>query len=162
MAKILIADDRESMRIALKTLFVLRPNWEICGEAEDGREAIAKATELQPDVIVLDFKMPLADGLQAANEICRNLPTTPIVMYTLYKSVHLEAAARLAGAWRAVGKDEGVEGLLLAIETELVAKEISKEIRSGMNIEFLTQLAHQLRTGKSHRIAALSTEFSKG
>ena len=59
MAGILIADDRELMREALRTLFVLRPNWEICGEAEDGREAVAKATELQPDVIVLDFKMPL-------------------------------------------------------------------------------------------------------
>jgi DNA-binding NarL/FixJ family response regulator len=67
VARILIADDRELMRVAFKTLFVLRPNWEICGEAEDGREAVAKATELQPDVIVLDFKMPEADGLQAAN-----------------------------------------------------------------------------------------------
>ena len=57
MARILIADDRESMRIALKTLFVLRPNWEICGEAEDGREAISKATDLRPDMIVLDFKI---------------------------------------------------------------------------------------------------------
>ena len=66
MARILIADDRELMREALRTLFVLRPNWEICGEAEDGREAVAKATELQPDVIVLEFKMPLADGLQGS------------------------------------------------------------------------------------------------
>jgi DNA-binding NarL/FixJ family response regulator len=127
MAKILIADDRESMRMALKTLFVLRPNWEICGEAEDGREAIAMATQLQPDVIVLDFKMPLADGLQAANEICRNLPTTPIVMYTLYKSVQLEAAARLAGVRQVVAKEEGVEGLLLAVETELVAGKYQKK-----------------------------------
>jgi DNA-binding NarL/FixJ family response regulator len=122
VARILIADDRELMRVALKTLFVLRPNWEICGEAEDGREAIAKATQLQPDVIVLDFKMPLADGLQAAYEICRNLPTTPIVMYTLYKSAQLDAAARLAGVRRVVAKEDGVEGLLLAIEGELVAK----------------------------------------
>jgi two-component system response regulator NreC len=86
VATILIADDRELMRVALRTLFVLRPNWEICGEAEDGREAITKATELQPDVIVLDFKMPLADGLQAASEICKNLPATPVVMYTLTRA----------------------------------------------------------------------------
>ena len=58
MTRILIADDRESMRMALKTLFVLRPNWEICGEAEDGREAVSKATDLRPDLVVLDFKMP--------------------------------------------------------------------------------------------------------
>jgi DNA-binding NarL/FixJ family response regulator len=127
VARILIADDRELMRVALKTLFVLRPNWEICGEAEDGREAVAKATELQPDVIVLDFKMPLADGLQAASEICKNLPATPIVMYTLYKSAQLESAARLAGVRRVVAKDEGVEGLLLAIENELVAKKYQKK-----------------------------------
>jgi len=127
MARILIADDRESMRLALKTLFVLRPNWEICGEAEDGREAIAKATQLQPDVIVLDFKMPLADGLQAASEICRNLPTTPIVMYTLYKSAQLEAAARLAGVRQVVAKEEGVEGLLLAVETEVLARKYQKK-----------------------------------
>src|ERR1700722_5622679 len=111
------------MRIALKTLFVLRPNWEICGEAEDGREAVAMATDLQPDVIVVDFKMPVANGLQAAYEICRNLPTTPIVMYTLYKSVQLESAARSAGVRRVIAKEDGVQGLLGAIEAELVTKQ---------------------------------------
>ena len=115
------------MRVALRTLFVLRPNWEICGEAEDDREAITKATELQPDVIVLDFKMPLADGLQAASEICKNLPATPVVMYTLYKSAQSESAARLAGVRRVVAKEDGVEGLLLAIETELIAKKYQKK-----------------------------------
>ena len=122
MTRILIADDRELMRVALRTLFVLRPNWEICGEAEDGREAITKATELQPDVIVLDYKMPVANGLQAAYEICRNLPTTPIVMYTLYKSAQLESVARSAGVRRVIGKEDGVQGLLGAIEAELVTK----------------------------------------
>jgi DNA-binding NarL/FixJ family response regulator len=76
VTRILIADDRESMRMALKTLFVLRPNWEICGEAEDGLEAVSKASDLRPDLIVLDFKMPLVDGLQAAQEIGRNLPNS--------------------------------------------------------------------------------------
>jgi DNA-binding NarL/FixJ family response regulator len=122
MARILIADDREAMRSALKTLFVLRPNWEICGEAEDGREAVAMATDLQPDVIVLDFKMPIANGLQAACEIGRNLPATPIVMYTLYKDLQLEAVAKTAGVRRVIAKEDGVQGLLGAIEDELVVK----------------------------------------
>jgi DNA-binding NarL/FixJ family response regulator len=122
VARILIADDRESMRIALKTLFVLRPNWEICGEAEDGREAISKATDLRPDMIVLDFKMPLANGLQAAQEIYKNLPTTPIVMYTLYKSDQLESVARSVGVRRVVAKEDGVQGLLGAIEAELATE----------------------------------------
>jgi two-component system response regulator NreC len=126
MTRILIADDRELMRVALRVLFLLRPNWKICGKAEDGRAAVAKATELKPDVIVLDFKMPLADGLEAASEICRTMPTTPIVMYTLYKSVQLEAAARLVGVRRVVAKEDGVEGLLHAIEAELVAKKYQR------------------------------------
>lgn len=118
MTRILIADDRESMRIALKTLFVLRPTWEICGEAEDGREAISMASDLRPDLIVLDFKMPLTDGLQAAQQIGRNLPTTPIVMYTLYKDEQLELVAKSAGVRRVVAKEDGVQELLGAIEAE--------------------------------------------
>jgi two-component system, NarL family, response regulator NreC len=122
VARILIADDRESMRTALKLLFLMRPDWEICGEAEDGREAVAKAAELQPDMIVLDFRMLPWDGLQAANKISNTMPATPIVMYTLYKSVELETAAKLAGVRRVVAKEDGVQGLLSAIEAELVAK----------------------------------------
>jgi DNA-binding NarL/FixJ family response regulator len=127
MARILIADDSEPMRIALKTLFALRPQWEICGEAENGREAVAKATELQPDMIVLDFKMPLSNGFQAAGEISRTIPTTPIVMYTLYKSVELETPAKLEGVRRVVAKEDGVQNLLTAIEGELVAKKYQKK-----------------------------------
>ena len=119
VTRILIADDRESMRMALKTLFVLRPKWEICGEAEDGREAVSKANDLRPDLIVLDFKMPLADGLQAALEISRNLPAIPIVMYTLYKDEQLESVAKAAGVRRVVAKENGVHELIGAIEAEV-------------------------------------------
>jgi len=115
------------MRAALKLLFVMRPHWEICGEATDGREAVAKASELQPDVVVLDVRMPLLDGLQAASEICRNMPATPIVVYTLYKSAELEAAAKLAGVRRVVSKEDGGRNLLIAIEAELVAKKYQKK-----------------------------------
>ena len=130
MARILIADDRESMRTALKAMFVMRPHWEICGEAEDGREAVAKATELQPDVIVLDFRMPLSDGLQAASQISESMPATPIVMYTLYKTDELEVAAKLVGARCVVAKEDGFRNLLSAIEAELVAKKYQKKSKS--------------------------------
>ena len=127
MGRILIADDRESMRTALKAMFVMRPHWEICGEAEDGREAVAKATELQPDVIVLDFRMPLSDGLQAASQISESMPATPIVMYTLYKTDELEVAAKLVGVRCVVAKEDGFRNLLSAIEAELVAKKYQKK-----------------------------------
>jgi DNA-binding NarL/FixJ family response regulator len=130
MTRILIADDRESMRTALKAMFVMRPHWEICGEAEDGREAVAKATELQPDMIVLDFRMPLSDGLQAASQISETMPATPIVMYTLYKTEELEVAAKLVGVRCVVAKEDGFRNLLSAIEAELVTKKYQKKFKS--------------------------------
>lgn len=78
-----------------------------------------KASDLRPDLIVLDFKMPLADGLQAALQIGKNLPAIPIVMYTLYKDERLESVARSAGVRRVVAKEDGVHELLGAIEAEV-------------------------------------------
>jgi len=119
VARILIAEDRESMRTALKAIFVMRPNWVVCGEAQDAKEAVAKATELHPDLIVMDFKMHHSDGLTAASDILRIMPSIPIVMFTLYKTDELEAAAKLVGVRRVIGKEDGVQTLLRAMDTEL-------------------------------------------
>jgi two-component system, NarL family, response regulator NreC len=119
VARILIAEDRESMRTALKAIFLMRPNWVVCGEAQDAKEAVAKATELHPDLIVMDFKMHHSDGLTAASDILRLMPSIAIVMFTLYKTDELEAAAKLVGVRRVIGKEDGVQTLLCAIDTEL-------------------------------------------
>ena len=121
MARILIAEDRESMRKALKALLLTRPHWQVCGEAEDGSEAIKKASQLHPDLIVMDFRMHDLDGLKAANEIFSSSPSVPIVMYTMYKNEELEATAKLVGIRRVIGKEEGALSLLRAIEAELPA-----------------------------------------
>ncbi|HTC66174.1 MAG TPA: response regulator transcription factor [Candidatus Acidoferrum sp.] len=122
LTRILIADDRQLMRDALKAIFALRPTWKVCGEASDGAEAVAKAVQLQPDLVILDFKMPLADGIRAASEILTAMPSTPIVMYTLYKTEELESAAKLVGVRAVVGKEDGVRNLLSAVDAELAAK----------------------------------------
>jgi DNA-binding NarL/FixJ family response regulator len=165
VTRILIADDREEMRTALKTLFAVRPHWEICGEAEDGQDAVRKATQLQPDLIVLDFRMPRANGLLAASEICKTMPAVPIVMYTLYKGVHLEAAAKRAGVRRVVAKQDGAQELLGAMEAELVGDrpadrlsprerqviqllaggKTNKEIAATLKISFRTVETHRAR-----------------
>ena len=119
MARILIADDRESMRRALKTFVALNPEWTVCGEAENADEAIAKVRELHPDVIILDYKMPGSDGLVAAAGIFKALPDISIVMFTLFKTDELEHAANLMGIRSVVGKEEGVPTLFSAIENEL-------------------------------------------
>jgi DNA-binding NarL/FixJ family response regulator len=115
----MIAEDRESMRSALKSIFVMRPNWVVCGEAQDAKEAVAKAMELRPDLIVMDFKMHHSDGLTAASDILRLMPSIPIVMFTLYKTDELEAAAKMVGVRCVVGKEDGVRTLLRAIDAEL-------------------------------------------
>lgn len=119
LARILIADDSESMRGALKTFVALNPEWTVCGEADDANEAIAKAEELHPDVIIMDYKMPGSDGLVAADGIFRALGDIPIVMLTLFKTGELEHAANLMGIRYVVGKEEGVPTLFSAIEIEL-------------------------------------------
>ena len=119
MARILVADDHESMRSAVRCLIGMHPGWEICGEADDGREAVAKATQLKPDLVLLDFKMPLANGIKAGSEIRSTLPGTPIVMYTLYKTPELEVAAKLIGIRQVVDKEDSGRQLLSAIEVEL-------------------------------------------
>jgi DNA-binding NarL/FixJ family response regulator len=123
LTRILIADDRELMRSALKAIFALRPHWQVCGEASDGAEVVAMASQLQPDLIILDFKMPLADGIRAASEILIAMPSIPIVMYTLYKTDELESAAKLVGVRAVVAKEHGVRNLLSAVDAELTAKQ---------------------------------------
>jgi DNA-binding NarL/FixJ family response regulator len=119
VTRILIAEDRESMRTALKALFLLRPGWEVCGEAQDAGEAYRKAAELRPDVIVMDFRMHHSSGLEAADRILREDPSIPIVMFTLYKNDELEAAAKRAGIRCVIGKEDGVTTLLRAIDSQL-------------------------------------------
>ena len=83
---------------------------------------MAKAAELQPDLIILDFKMPLANGIKAGSEISSSMPTIPIVMYTLYKTPELEVAAKLVGIRQVIGKEDGGKHLLSAIEAELSSR----------------------------------------
>jgi DNA-binding NarL/FixJ family response regulator len=122
LARILIADDGESMRGALKTLVALNPEWTICGEAGDANEAVAKAKELHPDLIIMDYRMPDSDGLVAADGIFRALPDIPIVMFTLFKNDELEHAANRMGIRYVVGKEEGVPTLFSAIENGLATR----------------------------------------
>jgi DNA-binding NarL/FixJ family response regulator len=101
--RILIADGHESGLRGLRSLLA-KPGWEICGDAVDGKEAVARAIELRPDVIVLDLVMPRMDGLSAAQGIHKLLPTGPIVLHTLYASPESNLAAKKYGVGRVVDK----------------------------------------------------------
>jgi len=119
MPRILIAEDRAKMRNTLRHLFTLYSKWEVCGEAEDGRQAVDAAVALKPDLVLLDYKMSNGDGIQAASELKQKLPNTPVVIFTLYKTNELESQARNVGVRAVIGKEEGVIKLLRTIEEEL-------------------------------------------
>jgi DNA-binding NarL/FixJ family response regulator len=104
--RILIADDHESVIRMVRTLLEVNPDWMVCGEAVDGQEAVVKALELRPDVVVLDLAMPRMNGLSAAHEISKSLPTIPIILYTLYKSPQVDSEAQNHGIRKVVEKTD--------------------------------------------------------
>jgi DNA-binding NarL/FixJ family response regulator len=116
--QILLADDHEAVRQGLRALLQAIPGWEICGDATDGKEAIAKAIELHPDLIIIDYAMPHLDGLSAAKQIHEVLPTVPIVLHTLYASTELNLAANRYGIRRVVDKKSGA---LISTVAELLS-----------------------------------------
>lgn len=96
--RILLVDDHEIVRKGLKTLITRNPGWEICGEAENGKEAVEKAIELNPDIIVMDVMMPVMNGFDAAAQIRRLAPSAKIVLVSMYETKSLELTAASAGA----------------------------------------------------------------
>ena len=82
--RILIADDHESVLRRVRAMIESQPDWQICADAVNGREAIRKAIELNPDAVILDFAMPQLDGLKTASEINKLLPDVPIIMFSMY------------------------------------------------------------------------------
>jgi DNA-binding NarL/FixJ family response regulator len=121
-ARILIVDDHKSAIREMRTLLGANPEWEVCGEAADGLEAVARANEMHPDLIVLDFAMPVMNGLRAAQEITKAQPSVPIVLYTLYDSPQVELEAKKHGIQKVVDKTHS--GALVSAIQELVDKRI--------------------------------------
>jgi len=106
MTRILIADDSPPVRRGLRTLLGLNENWQVCGEAVDGADAVEKAHQLAPDLILMDYSMPRMDGVQAAREIAKSRTDIPILLFTLNLSNQIIEMARNAGLRGAISKSE--------------------------------------------------------
>ncbi len=112
MASILIVDDHAAIRRALRLAFERQPGFTVCGEAEDGFDAIGKAKKLSPDLIVLDLRMPVMDGLEAARELKKLFPRIPLMMLTCYHSSAAEREAKASGVAAVFSKPEGMQNLI--------------------------------------------------
>jgi DNA-binding NarL/FixJ family response regulator len=129
--RILIADDSAIARMGLKTLLCRVQQWEVCGEAENGSEAVTETAKSHPDIVVLDLSMPVMDGLQAAHDIHELHPKLPILIYTLHTSPQLDLKAREAGARQVISKSRPDE-LLTAVRDALVKYPVPKPTRPAL------------------------------
>ncbi|MDP9338297.1 MAG: response regulator transcription factor [Acidobacteriota bacterium] len=114
--KILIADDHEVVRQGIRTILSARPEWEICGEAVNGQEAIKLAGELQPDAIIMDITMPVMSGLEAARQLSKNKASAPILIFTMHESRSLADSVRETGARGFVFKSRAARDLIHALD----------------------------------------------
>ena len=116
--RILVADDLPVWRVGVRNLLRARPDWRII-EACDGHEAVQKATEFRPDIVLLDVGMPILNGFEAARKIRKATPSSKIIFVTLNGDDDLKTAALAMGAEAYLLKTNAVRELLLAIEAAL-------------------------------------------
>ena len=128
--RILIVDDDGAIRRLLRRLVESRPGWTVCAEARDGHDAIAKVSQLKPDVAVIDLAMPDMNGFQAGKEISRENPDLPMLLLTVQQvSKELNNQARNAGFRGALSKNTGSE-VMRAIEVLLNHQTFFEPVRS--------------------------------
>lgn len=114
--RILVADDHSVVRTGLRTLLESEDGWEVCGEANNGREAVEKAGKLKPDVAVLDIGMPLVNGIEATRQIKKVSPQTEILILTMHDSESLIEEVLGAGARGYILKDDADLNLIKAVD----------------------------------------------
>jgi CheY-like chemotaxis protein len=122
MQTILIADDHQEVRTALRSLLESTCG-ATCVEAVNGVDALAKAAECEPDLIILDFSMPEMDGLEAARLLKSMDPNVPLFLLTSYHEAEVEAAAYDAGISRVFSKGENLKDFLSLIHDTIVMKD---------------------------------------
>jgi len=108
----LVVDDNASIRQALCRVFTSEAEFDLCGEAENGRDAIEKAQTLHPDLIVMDLSMPVMNGIDAARTLKTLMPMVPVIIFSEYSDVFSEQEALSAGVSALVSKSEHVSVLI--------------------------------------------------
>ena len=135
-ARLVIAEDHTILREGLRSLFSSSPNFEIVGEAEDGREAIRCVEKLKPDLILTDLSMPRMNGMEAIREIKKRSPSTKVLVLTVHKTEEYILATLKAGAEGYILKDSTQSELMAAVKNVLsgrhyISPGISEKVIEG-------------------------------
>jgi two-component system response regulator NreC len=115
--RILVADDQPYVRRAVRALLESKRDWEVCGEASDGQEAIERTQELHPDVVVMDVSMPRLNGLEATRQIHQSFPHAQVLILTFHDFPDLARVAQNAGARGCLLKADSSRYLIPAVES---------------------------------------------
>ena len=152
--RILLADDHTLVRQGLRKVLEERPEWEVVAEAGDGREAVRLAEQFKPDVCVLDIAMPLLNGIEATRQIARRVPTTRVLVLSMYSDEAYVAQILQAGAAGYILKDSADVDLIQAVSEVARGKSFfSPPIARVMLDDYVRQLADK---GISDRFESLS------
>ncbi len=133
--RIVIAEDHTILREGLRALISSEPDFEVVGEAEDGREAIRCVVKLAPDLILMDLSMPKMNGIEAIREIKKRTPETKILALTVHRTEEFILEVLQAGAVGYVLKDASSVELMMAIKSVLAGKRYLSPSISHMVIE---------------------------
>jgi DNA-binding NarL/FixJ family response regulator len=116
VTRILIADDHEVVRSGLRFILEAHPGWEVVAEAADGKEAIDKAVDTKPDVAIIDYSLPLMNGVEATRQIRTRVPKAEVLIFTMHDSDALLGEVLHAGARAFLLKSEAQHSLIAAVE----------------------------------------------
>ena len=114
--RILVADDHELVRKGLRSVLESRQGWTVCGEARHGREAVEKARECRPDIVIMDLTMPELNGLEATRQILASLPGTEVLILTMHHSEQLVREVLSSGARGYLLKTDAGDAVFDAVE----------------------------------------------
>ena len=149
--RIILVDDHEVVRLGLKALLDRHPHFEVVGEAASSREAIELVSNIQPDVVVMDVRLPGTSGIEACEEITRRFPTTKVIMLTSYAEDEMLFSAIRAGASGYILKQIGGNDLIHALEAvsrgealldPAVTQRVFQEVRRAVREEEASAFVH--------------------
>ena len=143
VVSILIADDHAVVRRGLRALLETKPGWKIVSEESNGRDAVAKAVKLAPDIAILDISMPGLNGFDATTLILKARPDTRVLILTMHSAEELIKKTLAAGARGYVLKSDAERDLITAVESLLQGKTFFTSVASEV-------ILNKLRGGNSH------------
>jgi len=161
MTRILIADDHAVVRTGVRHILEDQPGWSVVAEAADGKDAVAQAIATKPDVAVLDYRLPLLDGIEVTRQIRRRVPMVEVLLFTMHDDESVLHEALSAGARSYVQKSDAALHLISAVQSLAEHKPYFTDRASQVLLKnFLTEAdkVKHILTGREQVVVQLVAE----